>query len=636
MHVPRSALLLLAAAAAMPFAACAPASSLANTATAAGDTLTEPVRVASVPQVVDGDTVNVLDATLEVVYGQLPVPLTDGTSGPQWLRSYRLVSARVTPFSSDTTAYGVVAFPGPTFVFSPGDRVRIRLVNSLTNLPDQGNTECMSYPASSDSVFPRDTFPECFHGPNWTNIHYHGFHVTPDSTGDNVLLQIQPGQSFQYSFDIPLNQSPGTHWYHPHKHGSVAIQVANGMSGAFIIRGGGLDSLTESLGIRERLLAVQNVDSTLNLLQDQPPFNSVKLINGQYRPVIRMYAGEVQRWRIVNENITKNTNFRIAFSDTSADVPRMYDIARDGVAYSPANYSPTRPDPSLIMAPGNRLDVFVQAPVTLGTHHFTAVPVVGQDTIRRAERRPRLGAAADGVKADTLFVVEVIPGNRPANLLPASLPPLPSFLANLPGPIADTAALFRDTASMPVIVFTDSGFSSRNPTPSPPQFWLGTVRDPQQQFNDTLVYLPTTSRDSLRPMLLGQLQTWRVVNVGQATNHPFHIHINPFQVVYAHYPQGAADPNAPLYADLNRASQANSPIWLDVVALPLPAVDSAGNVTDPGYVIIRQQYENFTGRYVMHCHILGHEERGMMQLLEVFPGAGAVQRTVPGGAHHQH
>ncbi len=633
MHVPRSTLLVLAAAAAMPFAACAPTASLAGTTTAAADTLIEPVRVASVPQVVDGDTVNVLDATLEVVYGQLPVPLTNGTSGPQWLRSYRLVSARVTPFSRDTTAYGVVAFPGPTFVFSPGDRVRIRLVNSLTNLPDQGNSECMSYPAASDSAPVRDTMPECFHGPNWTNIHYHGFHVTPDSTGDNVLLQIQPGRSFQYAFDIPLNQSPGTHWYHPHKHGSVAIQVANGMSGAFIIRGGGLDSLTDSMGIRERLLAVQNVDSTLNLLQNSPPRNSVKLINGQYRPVVRMYPGEVQRWRIVNENITKNTNFRIAFSDTAGDVPKMYDVARDGVAYGPANYSPNRPDPSLIMAPGNRLDVLVQAPRTLGVHHFSAVPVVDQHPERQS-RQVRLNAAG-GVKADTLFVVEVVAGTALATTLPSALPALPAFLANLPGPIADTAALFRDTASMPVIVFTDSG-SSTKATLTPPQFWLGTVRDPQQQFNDTLVYLPTTSGDVARPMLLGQLQTWRVENVGQTTNHPFHIHINPFQVVYAHYPKGAADPNAPFYADLNRAAQASSPIWLDVIALPLPAVDAAGNVTDPGYVIIRQQYENFTGRYVMHCHILGHEERGMMQLLEVFPTAGAVQRTVPGGAHHQH
>jgi FtsP/CotA-like multicopper oxidase with cupredoxin domain len=233
-------------------------------------------------------------------------------------------------------------------------------------------------------------------------------------------------------------------------------------------------------------------------------------------------------------------------------------------------------------------------------------------------------------------VVEVIPGTRPANLLPATLPPLPPFLQNLAGPIADTAALFRDTASMPVIVFSDSNFTTRNPSPLPPQFWLGTVADPQQQFNDTLVYIPTTSRDVARPMLLGQLQTWRVENIGQSTNHPFHIHINPFQVVYAHFPKGEADPNAPLYRDLNAAAQGNNPIWLDVLALPLPAVDSAGNVTDAGYVIIRQQYENFTGQYVMHCHILGHEERGMMQLLEVFGDSSAVRHTVPGGAHHQH
>src|SRR5690606_23514295 len=111
-----------------------------------------------------------------------------------------------------------------------------------------------------------DTYPNCFHGPNSTNIHYHGFHVTPNSPGDNVLLEIPPDSTFQFAFRAPLNQSPGTHWYHPHKHGSVALQVINGMAGAFIVEGGGLDSLTKANNIRERVFVVQQIDPNLNLV----------------------------------------------------------------------------------------------------------------------------------------------------------------------------------------------------------------------------------------------------------------------------------------------------------------------------------------------------------------------------------
>jgi FtsP/CotA-like multicopper oxidase with cupredoxin domain len=602
---------------------------------ALGDTLTEPVVVRSVPQQVPGGVRNILDATVEVVYAQLDVPRGDGTTGPQWLRSYRIVSAKLTPYSQRDSLIDVTAFPGPTFEVWPGDSVRIQLVNSLP--AGEPNDRCVNYAAASDTVpvAYRDTMQGCFHGPNWTNIHYHGFHVTPDSTGDDVLLQIAPGTTYQYAFGIPSNQSPGTHWYHPHKHGSVAQQVINGMSGAFIVRGGGLDALAEGLGMRERLIAIQTVDSALNLVHDSPRPLPV-LVNGSYRPRIQMYQGEVQRWRIVNENINRTAQFQIGFvrADPTQPAPSLYEVARDGVQYSPRNYV-REPDVAVLMAPGNRLDAFVQAPMEPGIYHLHAERVAAPHPLRqpRLEAR-RLGGTV--APADTLFTVEVLAGTPPVSTLPVSLPDLPDFLANLPGPIRSDS-LLADTARMPVVVFLDENFGNQTAS-RPTQFYLGTVADPRMRFNDTVVYIPATSRDSARPMLLGDVQTWRVENYGISTNHPFHIHINPFQVLYVHAPN-PRDPNRELYARLQAAAQdRRSPIWLDVVPLPLPRQDSAGAVVDPGYVIIRQQYADFTGQYVMHCHILGHEERGMMQLLEVFATPEEVSRRAAprGHGHHHH
>jgi FtsP/CotA-like multicopper oxidase with cupredoxin domain len=42
-------------------------------------------------------------------------------------------------------------------------------------------------------------------------------------------------------------------------------------------------------------------------------------------------------------------------------------------------------------------------------------------------------------------------------------------------------------------------------------------------------------------------------------------------------------------------------------------------VTIPGYFKMRSRFVDYTGQFVLHCHILGHEDRGMMQLVEVVP-----------------
>jgi FtsP/CotA-like multicopper oxidase with cupredoxin domain len=577
------------------------------------DTLVSPRVVATGPN-------GILDVVLDVVMDSLQVPLTSSTSGNQYLRAYKLIAANGVTYDDPP------AFPGPTFVVSPGDSVRILLRNQLP--PGASNDVCMPYPASQNNV---DEFQDCFHGPNWTNIHYHGFHVTPDSTGDDVLLQIAPGQTYQYAFGIPFNQSPGTHWYHPHKHGSVAVQVSNGMSGAFIVRGGALDLMLDSMDVQERLLAIQKVDSQLNLVDTS--FQGVTTLNGQITPTIRMRPNEVQRWRVVNENITRTTNFQVGFVDLAGNEPTLFDVARDGVQYSPLNYNLDNSDTLLLMAPGNRLDVLVQAPATVGVHLFTAESVA--PPAPGGSRKEEGPATAN--PADTLFFVEVVPaGSTPyATTLPQQLPPLPSFLANLPG-VGDSF----DADTVPLIVFMDSTPRPRNKA-NPSQFWLGTAANPRMRFNDTVVYIPQTVQAMGRPMILGGIQTWIVANYGTTTNHPFHIHINPFQVAQVVFPRGGADPNAAFYAELNMAAQKGAPIWLDVLALPLPRVDSVGGQptdTVPGYIVIRQQYDDFSGQYVMHCHILGHEERGMMQLLQVFPTLQDAQRAASagGGAHGGH
>jgi FtsP/CotA-like multicopper oxidase with cupredoxin domain len=675
-HAPRAELrrllrdLLGAAAVALAVAACGGGSHVRPRPVPAhsyADSLTEPLTVRSVN--------GVLSATLDVTIASLPVTrsgavtdtavITDTvTTDTLPLRAFTLAATTDPAYRPDDPRF-TPRFPGPTFRVRPGDLVQIWLRNKLPppTGPDDGNDVCMSYPAA-DTVPPIDVFQDCFHGPNFTNIHYHGMHVTPDSTstavGDDVLMVIAPGDSILYSFRIPLNQSPGTHWYHPHKHGAVAIQVANGMAGAFIVEdpATGLDRFTREFNIREHLIGFQQIDTIVglfhgdqsNILDKVPP-----LVNGQDFPTLYMAPGEVQRWRFVNENVTRNTKtLEFRFDDRPGDEPVMVEVARDGVQFALQNMS-IDTDTTLLMGAGNRLDVFVQAPMTPGEHHFRVRHNPGASRRTRAAVLPlQTRPAADPDRQqlnDTnsylLFRVVVDPawGGGSRNL-PASGPGLAAFLGTaMAGPPAFLGGDLPPGSNPAVIVFAETGNpgSYLNPT----QFYLGSAQDPWQRFNDTVVFVPTNAAGDSMKMVLDSTQSWRIVNASpNQINHPFHIHINPFQVDSVYAPMGTADPFYDFYQELNAAARRGSPIWLDVLPLPQPTVDSTG-VVDTAYAFITQRYDRFTGcadggcgpptgQFVMHCHILGHEERGMMQVLQIVERPGDPVGRPRGHGTHSH
>ncbi len=580
----------------------------------------------------------VLNATVVVDTATLSVPRSADSVARYNLRSFQLASTTDPAYRANDPRF-TAAFPGPTFRVQRGDLVRIQLINALPQRgPQEGNEVCKQPTMTGTPLTIPDVFQGCFHGFDYTNIHYHGMHVTPDSTstmvGDDVLMVIAPGDTMQYSFRIPQNQSPGTHWYHPHKHGSVAIQVANGMAGAFIVEDTtmGLDSIVQDLGMTEHVIAVQQVAQTVGLLSRFGELDApAPLVNGQLRPTIYMAPGEVQRWRIVNENTTRTTKtFDVGFTDFSnAAEPKLFDIARDGVQFAPGNYDAVRQDTFLHMAPGQRLDVFVQAPQTLGRHQFQTTHIPGAG---RQSQDPTLpvDSTLGGATPDTVILFYVVVDSTLTGrntTLPSTLPELPAFLAaDLPA-AADTA----------LVVFTDS--LNQQPT----QFYLGSRLNPYQRFDDHSVFVPSDTNGTAMPMVLNQTQTWKIVNNSQQQiSHPFHIHINPFQVDSVVYPMGKDDPFHGLYEQLNAASASGNPIWLDVLPLPIPTADTLGNGhPNTAYAVITQKYDDFdgcpngscgppTGSFVMHCHILGHEERGMMQVLQVVENAGDPV-TAPGG-----
>jgi FtsP/CotA-like multicopper oxidase with cupredoxin domain len=163
-------------------------------------------------------------------------------------------------------------------------------------------------------------------------------------------------------------------------------------------------------------------------------------------------------------------------------------------------------------------------------------------------------------------------------------------------------------------------------------------------------------------VLLNTVEEWKVMNATVAISHPFHIHINPFQVVEVFDPNATltdpatgkpvnkyvfdkralkvqgqcyldpnGDPDDWKPCDPNPYLVQTNRIWWDVFPIPSAAVakDANGNtfvnpatkqpVNVPGYFKMRSRFVDYTGYYVIHCHILAHEDRGMMTVVEVAP-----------------
>jgi FtsP/CotA-like multicopper oxidase with cupredoxin domain len=389
------------------------------------------------------------------------------------------------------------SFPGPTLVVDPGDRLALRLVNRLDDA---------------------------------TNLHTHGFHVSPVGNSDNVLLHIEPGETFDYEFDLPRNHAPGLNWYHPHAHGHGTHQMFGGMAGAVIFR-----SRAERRGalppMRDRVLVLQapewDAAGELKTWSAGLLATQLRLVNGQLNPRIPIREGETQRWRIVNATVSD-------FFDLQLEGHRLLQIAADGNPFERALELET-----VHIPPGGRAEVLVEGG-SPGSYALRALPFDH-------------GA---GFVAPEL-VLATVDASRgwwwPGHVR----------LRRLLEP-------FCDLRDLPVANRRTLTFSMRG----------GFVIDGKRFDPDRVDQFVT----------LGTVEEWTVVNDSPLV-HPFHIHVNPFQLTHVD--------GAPV----------DEPGYRDTVSIsPL-----GGSIT------FRTLFADFPGRSVFHCHIVPHSDLGMMGVFEVLP-----------------
>lgn len=476
--------------------------------------------------------------------------------------------------------------PAPTFSVNIGDTLRVRVVNMLP--PN---------PPSTDPVHLRFQ--------NSANLHTHGVHVTPglvspgiygDFVMDDPSLGIEPGTTRQHEFRIGLDHPDGAYWYHPHLHGSTAVQVGSGMAGALKISGN-VDKVPEIAAAKERFFMFQApitdangvLESFGDTILNEPPF----LINGVRRPTLIMRSGEVQNWHFINASI-------ISFLNLNLDGHTLNVYSHDGNCRG-SNIQLIPPDTQkgLVMAPGNRDSVLVKAG-SPGTYYLRTLQY-------------NMGF---NLNEDIVATVIVLPETR---LM--SLPTRPLPVSHILTPISDTEFAQHGGLKRDVVlreIFNKDGSPVTNPPASTlidpgPGELADWIYEKGNTFLATTVFAmgtasETASTDPALPTIyypfqahaapkqtiaLNSVEEWTIYNMDNI-QHPFHIHVNPFWVTKIN--------GVPL----------EHPYWADTIGLPL-----GGTPENPASITFRTRFLDFTGTYVMHCHILVHEDMGMMQAVEV-------------------
>ena len=525
----------------------------------------------------------------------------------------------------DAIRYSGPEFPnhrlcGPTIVFQRNQK----LVLHLKNLLKLNRQPVLDWnPGSEPPAAPEPPAFWIMDGPHElfsTNIHMHGLHISPGGGHDNAFLESAPSENdvpneMFLDYELPPDHVAGTFWYHGHRHGSVAYQLANGMAGALIVQGDpspgshDLESLpeiqvanqvkhptdsnkdsdygrvmlfqqlvftkttlttTDANGITRPRWIVDPADVndrktapndknigriTEGIPSNKPDSAEVLAVNGQNAPSIDIERGHIERWRLIHAGRESALNLAwynaADLKDSTNDAPDTTDaIEMYEIATDGIPTGRLTKQKNVELYPGYRSDVLIRVTERAVDGEYWLLP-------SEAKRltRTHLGPVKNASPAAKLEVKGQLA--TPMNL------PSPSKLARFRRPAPDVTD--ADTLDFH-FTFADKE-----------RFGVSTVAHGAGK-----PYAESGSAESIT-MTLGTPQVWNLSvreflpGVAESVKHPFHIHVNPFYVP-------------------------SLGVWKDTLAI------SREEVTKIHFIP-----SDFCGRSVLHCHILDHEDQGMMK-----------------------
>jgi FtsP/CotA-like multicopper oxidase with cupredoxin domain len=462
----------------------------------------------------------------------------------------------------------------PTLHVHPGDQL---VVNVTNNLPAPVDTSNLRMSTSVSDVCGASSM-----GPDSVNVHFHGTNTSPVCHQDEVIhTLINSGETFSYDVKFPKDEPPGLYWYHPHVHGLANAAVLGGASGAIVVEG--LEKVQPAVaGLAQRIFVIRDQ----NVAGLPPPggpndvpswdvtLNYVPIPYPAYTPaIVNIKPGEKQLWRVVN-----------ACGDTQLDLQLQYDgqpqtlevVGLDGV---PTGSQDGKRTGKLIKV----TDIFI--------------PNAGRaEFIVTGPSKSVKNATFVTLNVETGPIGDIDP-NRPLATLtnPSSADATAQLkmpaTSGAPGPQRFEGLADAKPTAQRTLYFSEESTDVRNPT-----FWLNTeffitvVGATPQIFNPNNPPAITTTQ--------GAVEDWTIENQSPEV-HEFHMHQIHFLLL--------AINGVPVPKEQQQLhDMVQVPFWSGTG--PYPSVTVRMDFRGPD-----------VGDFVYHCHILAHEDGGMMAIIRVLP-----------------
>jgi FtsP/CotA-like multicopper oxidase with cupredoxin domain len=505
---------------------------------------------------------------------------------------------------------------GATWRVNPGDKLNVHFMNALE--PDE------------EIVHVNHT--NILIGVNTTNLHTHGLHVSARQPEDDVLVEIDGGQSFEYKFIIHEMHMPGHHWYHPHRHGASAFHTAHAY-GSIIINEGqgvyGFTNLPQYLAqmrkiiftianpgfepVRDDVIAneyankfetmnnvrritkanylAKGIDAPLNPCN--PKFPGAEkipyvLVNGQHLPFIRMYTGEPVELMLLGAEWNVQHNVTI-------EGCTQHLMSKDGIHL----YDAPRPIRSAILPPGARAGVVVLCPEAgdHGIYDDTYEPALLIASLKVAERG-MYSKFSPEVTADMLTALAPLAVNWPWYLEDLTEKPLSDFKRNtLAYAVTDPAPYGTDPLNADEYPWVKEEvlYTAFDDI----EAWGGPTF--KSWFSINLIMFTHHT-----PMASFMLDDLVQTTLSGPDSHPHHQHVNPFQ-----YFSSVPDENGVVDPEDRYANWYLVGDWHDTFQMSTYSDPFLGDLHRGAE--IRWKVADFDNEVmVCHCHILIHEDHGMM------------------------
>lgn len=484
----------------------------------------------------------------------------------------------------------------PTLHINPGDHLILTLTNDTPAAASSSALQMQMSPSDPSEVCGAATMDD-----SSTNVHFHGTNTSPTCGQDEVIhTLINSGQTFTYDVKFPANEPPGLYWYHPHVHGMSEAAVQGGASGGIIVNG--IQNVQPRVaGLPQRLLIVRDnpVPGNPNPGGPIPSWDlSLNYIPVSYTTnyvpaIIQMRPKKREFWRVLN-----------ACADSILDIQLQYDgiaqplkiVALDGVptgSQNGAHQGTVVTKTDILLAPAARAEFIVTGPAK--TVQNATLMTLNVDT----------GPDGDDDPTRPLAAIQVVPaGRRIADAAIEStdanaLPTIPAVSAKPPVSRFDGLANAKVTNTR-TLYFSEVLSDPSNPN-SPTNFFI-TV-DGQT---------PTLFSPSNPPAIVttqGSVEDWTIEN-RSLENHEFHLHQTHFLLLERNGVPVAK-------SDQQMLDMIQVPYWTG--SGPYPSVTVRVDFRGPDI-----------GNFVYHCHILGHEDNGMMAIIQVLP-RGSSRQAIRGG-----